>query len=574
MSISSSKREGNKVRTVPVSVAPKDVAHAKLRTLLPCLALLGVLSHCHGQEEAPPPRPFFLPNAPNVPAPPPAAFFPTAGGKPFPINLPTAMKLGNARGLDIELASQRLQLASAQLQGAKVLWLPNLILGTDYYRHDGPNQDVTGVDYFQGRQGFLVGGAPYLVVSPVDAIFQPLAVRQTVRARRAERQAAINDTLLGVTQAYFSLQQARGELAGYRDALQYADDMLRRLDKLAPGLVPALEVNRARSLAARLRQVTLQSQNNWRAASAELLRVLYLDPTLVVEPVEPPHLRVAMLPLDKPVDDLIPVALTNRPELAAQQALVQASLRLLRMEKMRPLMPSLLLRGFSTPVVGTLGFALFDASANGIPNQVGLRLDMDMQAIWTLQNFGFGNRALIRQRAADNRVALTELFRVQDRVAAETVQAYSLAQTAEARIGETETELREAQTLVREGLAALGQTQRLGETGPIQLVMRPLDVVAAIQMLQQAYADYYLSINDYNRGQFQLYRALGNPAQALAMPEGAGANGIPCGCTAPPPFPARLPEAAHSQVPQERSASTASVAPMGAPATAAQAPNR
>jgi hypothetical protein len=36
-------------------------------------------------------------------------------------------------------------------------------------------------------------------------------------------------------------------------------------------------------------------------------------------------------------------------------------------------------------------------------------------------------------------------------------------------------------------------------------------------MLQQAYADYYLSINDYNRAQFQLYRALGNPAQALAM---------------------------------------------------------
>jgi hypothetical protein len=47
-------------------------------------------------------------------------------------------------------------------------------------------------------------------------------------------------------------------------------------------------------------------------------------------------------------------------------------------------------------------------------------------------------------------------------------------------------------------------------------------------MLQQAYLDFYTSINDYNRAQFQLYRALGNPAQALAMQE-EGANAAPCG---------------------------------------------
>jgi len=494
-----------------------------------CLAVLSALSRCHGQEEAPPPRPV-LPNAPNIPAPPPVISFPTAGGKAYPINLPTAMKLGNVRNLDIQLASRQLQAAAAQLQAAKVLWLPNLIFGTDYYRHDGQIQDIQGDVFGTSKQGFIVGGAPYLVVSLADAFFQPLASRQTVRARQAQVQVAANDTLWALTQAYFNLQQARGELAGYQDALRFADDLLRRLDKLAPGLTPTLEVNRARSLAARLRQVTLQSQNNWRAASAELLRVLFLDPTLVVEPVEPPHLRISLLPLDKPVDDLIPVALTNRPELAAQQALVQASLRLLKLEKMRPLVPSLLLRGWSTPVTGTLAFGYFGGGINSDLSNFSMRQDWDIQALWTLQNFGLGNRALIRQRAADNRIALTELFRVQDRVAAEVVQAYSLAQTAEGRIGETETELRETQTLVREGLQALGQTQRLGEGGPIQLVMRPLEVVAAIQMLQQAYADYYLSINDYNRAQFQLYRALGQPAQLIID----SAN-----CAAPAPTPSQ-----------------------------------
>jgi outer membrane protein TolC len=459
------------------------------------------------------------------------------GGKRYPIDRPSAMRLGNVRGLEIELARRRLQVANAQLQGAKVLWLPSIVAGVDYNRHDGPIQEINGPVIDASRSSFMIGGSPTAVFAVADAIFQPLASRQTVRARQAETQAAANDTMLALTQAFFNLQQARGELAGYRDAQHYAEDLMRRLEKLAPGLTPSLEVNRARALTAKLRQATLQSENQWRLASAELLRVLYLDPTLVVEPIEPPHLRVSLIPLDKPVDDLIPVALTNRPELAAQQALVQASLRLLRLEKLRPLVPSILLRGWSTPVTGTLGFGYFGGGVNGNMSNFSTREDWDIQALWTLQNLGFGNRALIRQREAENRVALTQLFRVQDRVAAEVVQAYSQAQAAEGRIREAEAELKDAQMLVREDLAALGQTQRMGEGGPIQLVTRPLEVVAALQMLQQAYADYYASINDYNRAQFQLYRALGNPAQSVLNPEPSGstpASSIPANSATPP----------------------------------------
>jgi outer membrane protein TolC len=304
----------------------------------------------------------------------------------------------------------------------------------------------------------------------------------------------------------------------------------------------------------------LQSENNWRTASAELIRVLYLDPTLVVEPLEPPHLQVCLLPLDEPVENLIPVALTNRPELAAQQALVQASLQLMRQEKIRPLIPSVLLRGFSTPVVGTLGVAYFGGGLNSTLDNFSVRQDWDLQVLWTLQNFGLGNRALIRQRAAENKVALTELFRIQDRVAAEVVQGYSLAQTAEARIREAEAELKDAQELVRQDLSALGQTRRQAGPGTIALLARPQEVVAAIQMLQQAYADYYTSIADYNRAQFQLYRALGHPAQ-LVLERGDGAQAGSCPpCTAPTeattptsqPEPAPCPSAATPSAPPSR----------------------
>jgi len=323
------------------------------------------------------------------------------------------------------------------------------------------------------------------------------------------------------------VQQARGELAGAADALRRAEDLLRRLDKLAPDIVPVLEVHRARADAARLRQAMARSEYHWRAASAELIRVLYLDPTVTVEPLEPPHLQVTLFALDKPVDDFIPIALTNRPELASQRALVQASLRLLQQEKARPFIPSLLLRGWSTPVTGTLAAGYFGGGINGSVGNFSFREDYDIQLIWTLKNFGFGNRALIRTRAAENQAAFVDQLRVQVRVAEEVVQAYALAQTSAKRVRETEVQLKEAQISVEQNLLGLSQPKRAGNL--VQLIVRPQEVVAAVNALNQAFTDYYEAIADYNRGQFELYRALGQPAQELLKDPRCGAPAPPVG---------------------------------------------
>src|SRR5262249_11471132 len=146
--------------------------------------------------------------------------------------------------------------------------------------------------------------------------------------------------------------------------------------------------------------------------------------------LEPPHLQVALLSPDKPVDDLIPVALTNRPELAAQQALVQATLERLRQERLRPLIPSVLLRGAATNPAGTLAGGYFGGGVNSQVGNFGPRGDFDVQVLWEFQNLGLGNRARARERRAENEVSVLELFRLQDRVAAEVVQAHARLQAA------------------------------------------------------------------------------------------------------------------------------------------------
>jgi outer membrane protein TolC len=454
----------------------------------------------------PPAEPATKPTPPTVPAQP--------CDRPLPINLPTALKLANVRPLDIALASQRLRLAAVDLQRANVLWLPSIYLGVDYFRHDGQIQDVAGNVFGTSKSSFMAGAAPFAVFALSDAIFEPLAARQVVRARQAQVQATTNDTLLAVAEAYFNVQQARGELAGAEDAARRAEELVRRAENLAAGLVPPVEVSRARTELARRRQALYAARERWRTASAELARILRLDPRCLVEPLEPPQLKVDLVCPERPVDELITMALTNRPELAAQQALVRATLERLRQERLRPLVPSILLRGASTSVTGTLAAGVFGGGVNDNVGKFSMRSDWDVQVLWQLDNLGFGNHARVDQRRAEHEVAVLETFRTQDRVAAEVVQALAQVQSAAARLAEAAGGLRDALDSAEKNFEGLGQTRRAGDL--LLLVIRPQEVVAAVQALAQAYADFYGAVADYNRAQFRLYRALGAPAQLLA----------------------------------------------------------
>jgi hypothetical protein len=262
-----------------------------------------------------------------------------------------------------------------------------------------------------------------------------------------------------------------------------------RTRKLAPAIVPDLELFRAETELARRQETELLARERWKVSGAELLRVLRLDPAAQVEPVEPPQLRVELIDLKKPVDDLIRVGLTYRPELASQQAQVQATLALLRQEQLRPLIPSILLRGYSTPVTGTLGAGYFGGGPNDSFGNGALRSDFDLQVLWQLNNLGFGNRALVHQREAESRLAMVDLFRIEDRVAAEVSQAHAQAQQAARRVEVTQTGVPSAVLSADKNLTALSQTKGVGNQ--LVTLVRPQEAVAAIQALSQAYIDYY-----------------------------------------------------------------------------------
>jgi len=186
----------------------------------------------------------------------------------------------------------------------------------DYQRHDGAQLDVLNAMPIVGsRNQFLVGGGAQAVFALTDAIYAPLAERQVLRARNLDIQTAKNDALLAAAVAYFDVQQSRGILAGTLDTVTRARELERRVDNLGKGLAPRIEVERVRATLEDLEQQAASARQDWLVSSANLTRVLRLDPGAVVVPLEPPQLRITLISPQETVDALIPIGLTNRPEL-------------------------------------------------------------------------------------------------------------------------------------------------------------------------------------------------------------------------------------------------------------------
>ncbi len=483
---------------------------------------------------------------------------PGAGGqgKPLPINLPTALALTNANPIDIQIADERLRTASAQHERAKALWLPNIALGVDYYRHDGQIQDIAGTVFTTSRSSLLLGGGPNAVFSVGEALYAPLAARQMVRAREADVQATRNDVTLQVAEAYFNVQQARGEVAGSVDSLRRAEDLVELTKKVAPDFAPSVEVNRAKTEAARRRQAVEAAYERWQVASADLTRILRLEPGTLVEPSEEPALKVELIDPASTLEDMIPIALTNRPELAADQAMIQAALARVRQEKVRPYVPNVIVRGVGSQTPGLAG-GYFGGGVNDYLGNFGARFSLDMQAVWELQNLGFGNRAARREREAESRQALLLLLRTQDRVTAEVVQAHARTRRAANRLKAAEDGVINAVETADKNLKSLVPGKRVGEQ--LVLVIRPQEAVAAVTALDQSYRDYYSAVADHNRAQFQLYRALGHPGQCLINTVGTPAL-LPA-TTVPAPSPAAVPTPPAQLAPKPDPAAAPTVVP-------------
>jgi len=192
----------------------------------------------------------------------------------------------------------------------------------------------------------------------------------------------------------------------------------------------------------------------------------------------------------------------NRPELAENQALVQAASTRLRQAQYGPWLPSLVLDA---------GGGGFGGGRNEFFGNFGGRSDVEAAAVWQFQNLGLGDRALIRERASDVRQAQWRAVSLMDQVVTETAEAA-------ARVDARRRQLEFARLAVTSATDAHQRSLRLFTEGGIELIL-PIEVLQSIGAMTKAQQDVLTAVIEFNRAQCQLQWALGFPVDSITQPQ-------------------------------------------------------
>ncbi len=450
---------------------------------------------------------------------------------PYPIDLPSALRLADDRNPVIGEARILILGALAERQSARALLLPYLNAGANYHDHTGPLQRSNGTILKLTEQSFYFGGGARTVgaetvaipavniFSPLtDAIYEPLAAQQRVTGARFNASATANSVLLEVASLYIDLigadaiLQARRELAGDADRIAASVQAY-----AATGQGRRSDADRA-DADRRLFQLDIQkAEERVAVASALLAQRLNLDPSARLQPLAGPLEPISLIDPATPAEELVRSAIARRPDLAARDALIALAEYRVQQEKARPFLPTIWL-GFSG--------GAFGGGSNLVPpglSRFAGRTDFDVRAYWTVLNMGAGNASLIKQRKAQAGQAAAERARVLNDVRREvaSARAESLAR-------------RNAVVVARRGVATAEQGFANDQARLRATLALPIEALDSLRLLADSRVQLVEAITRANRTQMALFVALGAPPPLEPLP---GSPAAPPVADAAPPAP-------------------------------------
>ena len=431
------------------------------------------------------------------------------------IDLATALRIAGLDNPTIALADEIVRARLAERLQARALLFPTLQAGGNYRDHRGVFQASTGKiintdeqSLFYGLGADVKGGGTVfdpgvsLIVHLGDAYFAPQAAQQKVTQSRFDAVATRQYTLLDVGVRYLALVEAQARYAAYQQSLQEAGEIARLTAEHAKaGQGRESDAQRALAQFQLLQAMAEQTQEDAGVAAAQLARLLDLDPSAALRPADLVPPLYDMVDPRATLPQLLEVAFASHPEIVARGADVRYQDIRVRQEKVRPWLP-LVVVGAS---VGEFGGGATTPMTEPTFGNFSARTEIYVAAIWSLQNFGVGNRAVQNVARADLSQAQIERTRLLDRIGREVAEAYSLIQTRRAEID-----------LARQRVQTSSEAFEHELKRAKNLLALPIEVLVTINQLTSARQDLIRAMVGYSQAQLQLYVALGN---APTLPE-------------------------------------------------------
>ncbi len=456
-------------------------------------------------------------------------------GEVRPLDLTTALRLAGVENPELNLARQRVLEAVAFRQFAAAQILPTINAGTNYDSHTGNLQQSNGNILSVNRSAVYVGAGANAVAAGTtnipgvflggnigQGIFAYLTTKQVVRQRQFATVAIRNQTFLRVALAYAELIRAEGIRAVALQARDEAREVARLTAAFAQtGQGRKADSDRAATELARRIGEVYSAEGQILTTSAELCQVLNLDPSLRLHPTDAYVVPLPIVPDPQPLAELIALAMLHRPELAERRTVIREAFLSLEGAKVLPFSPTVLI-GFSAG-----GFGGGSNLVRPVFGSFNSRSDFDVIGYWTLQNLGVGNVALIKTAKARLGATRFQETATLNHIRAEVASAYARTHARYGQIGTSE-------AAVRSGLRGFQEDFDLTRQQGLRTVL-PIELLNNFRLLNQARREYLDAIVEYNRAQFELYVALGQPpANTLAHPapsDGVAPSGIPSAST-------------------------------------------
>jgi outer membrane protein TolC len=416
---------------------------------------------------------------------------PDAFDKAIPIDWPTVLELARASNLDVQLASERIREAHAQVAVAKAQWWPGLKINLVWRHHEGRDQEIDGRIIEVSKSSLGAGPVAELTYNPQKVAVDILKAKQLVFARSGALDRATREALQEASLAYVDLVAAQAGAAISTEIADLIGELVRRYEELhKQGLVAPAHVYLHRSQFDAQKQFLLKAQQGQLAAGARLVQLLELEPGTRVFTAEDHLVPLTLVDENQAIDGLIERAMNQGPGLAEVIAMLSA---LDQQEK------QLRRIAFLPTVSADVGLGTFGGGIGSSHRDFDDRTDIGLRVYWDVMRI-VGTSHTRELFGSKRRQASLEHQKLRSALAAGITVALDKARSARERITLAENELRSAIQSYEQSDARLRAA-----------TAESLEVLQAIAALSSARKNYLDSVIDYNRAQVQLHYLVGHP---------------------------------------------------------------
>ena len=410
----------------------------------------------------------------------------------YPIDLPTVLRLANAQNLDVQIARERLAEAKANHDSAVEQFFPWISPGVAYRRHEGGIQAVDGTMLDANKQSYTAGGTLTAQMDLGDAIYKSLAAKQLVKAADHALESQRQDFTFAAAQGYYDLAKAKAVVGVFTEALDVSSNYQAQLhEAFGAGIAFKGDELRVQVQTERYQITLRQALEQQRVAAARLAQILHLDSRVELMPQDSDLVPLTLVETNASLDSLIGKALNSRAELEQNRALVSAARNARNGAVYGPLIPSLDAQVFA----GGLG--------GGQNNDTGSMRGSEDYFVglgWRIGPGGLFDFGRVRANKARLETARLNGEKERDEITREVVENNTRAQSLLDQLATTKQNLTTASE-------ALRLTQARKEFG----VGAVLEDIQSQQELTRARSDYLDTVAEYNKAEYGLKRAIGDP---------------------------------------------------------------